>query len=147
MSAHIAAYGRLGADPRPIETRTGNPMTAARMAVDIPPSQRDDERGEGTVWLAVIAFGHQAEDLARHSKGDLVSVAGEMRISRFESRGEARESWQVLAASVVSARTVRPGGGRRKGAPAAQRTLAGRAAPNASGAGKPAEDFDDAIPF
>ena len=35
MSAQIAAYGRLAADPRPIETRSGKAMTAARLAVSV----------------------------------------------------------------------------------------------------------------
>ena len=58
MSAQLAAYGRLVADPRPIETRSGKAMTAARLAVSV--ECREDgagETGEETLWLSVLAFG------------------------------------------------------------------------------------------
>ena len=35
MSAQIAAYGRLVADPKPIATRSRKAMTAARLAVNV----------------------------------------------------------------------------------------------------------------
>ena len=116
MTAQIAAHGRLGRDPRPVETSSGKPMTVASLAV--PVETRDGgESGEATVWLDLMAFGRCADDLARHAKGDTVSVAGRLQISRFSSSttGETRENWQCVADSVISARTVRPGGGRRKG--------------------------------
>jgi single-stranded DNA-binding protein len=37
------------------------------------------QRGEVTFWLGVVAFGKQADALAGHVKGDLVSVAGPCR--------------------------------------------------------------------
>ena len=117
MSAQIAAYGRLGRDPRPVDTSSGKAMTVASVAVTVE-SRESGETGEGTLWLDVVSFGRVADDLARHAKGDLVSVAGRMQLSRFTSStsGEVRESWQVVADALVSARTVRPKGGRRSGA-------------------------------
>ena len=110
MSAQIAVHGRLGREPRPIETSSGKPMTAASLAVTLD-AREGGETGEATLWLDVLAFGRCADDLARHAKGELVSVAGRLQFSRFTSSttGEARENWQCVADSVISARTVRPG--------------------------------------
>ena len=109
MTAQIAAYGRLVDDPQVKQTSKGTPMTLARMAVPLPCSQADD--GTATTWLSVLAFGRQAEALERHRKGELLSVAGNMQISQWTGQnGETRQGWQVIADSVISARTARLGG-------------------------------------
>ena len=152
MSAQIAAYGRLVADPRAIETRSGKPMTAARLAVTVECRDGGGETGEETLWLSVLAFGRVVEDLARSAKGEPVSVSGRVRLERYVAGdGEERETWQVLADAVVSSRSVRPRGGRRGGSGGASRqgpdrggSRASRPSPAATSA--PA-DFDDDIPF
>ena len=89
MSAQLSAYGRLGRDPRPVETSSGKAMTVASLAVTIE-SRESGETGEGTLWLDVVSFGRVADDLARHAKGDLVSVAGRMQPGiRRDGRGHA----------------------------------------------------------
>ena len=173
MTVQLAVHGRLGRDPRPIETGNGKPMTVASVAVTLD-AREGGETGEATLWLDVLAFGRVADDLARHAKGDTVSVAGRLQLSRFTSSttGEARENWQCVADSVMSARTVRPGGGRRSGGgdgrgrgearPAGRGTAAARGGqgdywpasgpegprdpdpPRCSDDGKP---FDDPLPF
>ena len=107
----LAAYGRLGADPKSIQTKTGKAMTAASLAVEL--SDRDGEAQ--TEWLGIIAFGRVAETLLRHAKGDLVSVAGRVQLNAFNTKGgESRRELQVIADSVISAKSVRPGGGKKK---------------------------------
>ena len=109
MTAQIAAYGRLVDDPQVKQTSKGTPMTRARMAVSLPCSQAQD--GQATLWLSVIAFGKQADFLAKHQKGDVASVSGTMQVSQWTGQnGETRQGWQVIADSVISARTARPGG-------------------------------------
>ena len=164
-NATLAVYGRLGSDPREHETRKGATMATASLAVSVPDrSQGADEGAEETLWLRVTAFGRVAESLAGHSKGDPVSVSGRLQFSRYQARdGAEREQWQIVADALVSARTVRPGGGRRK----AKGEGAGRDRddvrrhgddrypdtrhpPARSGGGQPApapDDFDDDIPF
>ncbi|HFV0202715.1 single-stranded DNA-binding protein [Escherichia coli] len=91
MTAQIAAYGRLVADPQLKTTSKGTQMAMASMAVPLPCSQ--------------------ADALAKHRKGELVSVAGNMQVSQWTGQnGETRQGWQVIADSVISARTARPGG-------------------------------------
>ncbi len=76
------------------------------------------------MFFGLVAFGELAESLARHVKGDTVGAFGRIKINRYTNRdGEAREELSIMADSLVSARTVRPGGGRKKQATAAPRTL------------------------
>ncbi|EOO9854784.1 single-stranded DNA-binding protein [Escherichia coli] len=109
MTAQIAAYGRLVEDPQVKQTSKGTPMTLARMAVSLPCSQAQD--GQATLWLSVMAFGKQADFLAKHQKGDVASVSGTMQVSQWTGQdGGTRQGYQVIADSVISARTARPGG-------------------------------------
>ncbi|EKY5035003.1 single-stranded DNA-binding protein [Escherichia coli] len=113
MTAQISAYGRLVDDPQVKQTSKGTPMTLARMAVSLPCSQAQD--GQATLWLSVLAFGKQADQLAGHEKGNVISVSGVMQVSQWTGQnGETRQGYQVIADSVISAKTVRPGGSRRK---------------------------------
>lgn len=107
MTAQISAYGRLVADPQTRTTTSGTRMTMARLAVSLPCNATDE--GQATFWLGVVAFGKQAEVLARHQKGDLVSVAGNMQLNQWSGQdGIQKEQPQVIADSVISARTSRP---------------------------------------
>ncbi|EIX0703642.1 single-stranded DNA-binding protein [Escherichia coli] len=140
MTAQIAAHGRLVDDPQVKQTSKGTPMTLARMAVSVPCHNADD--GQATLWLAVTAFGKQADALAKHHKGELVSVAGNMQVSQWTGQnGETRRGWQVIADSVISARTARPGG--KKGQQG-QATDALNRAKQQSGNDDP---YGDNIPF
>ncbi len=81
MTAQISAYGRLVADPETRTTGKGTSMAMARLAVSLPCNAAAD--GQATFWLGVIAFGKQADALAKHQKGDLVSVVGNMQINQW----------------------------------------------------------------
>ena len=89
MTAQISAYGRLVADPQTRTTNSGTSMTMARLAVALPCNAA--EAGESTFWLGVIAFGKQADALAKHQKGDLVSVAGNMQLNQWTVSGSSRQ--------------------------------------------------------
>ena len=109
MTAQISAYGRLVADPQTRTTNSGTSMAMGRLAVALPCHAA--EGGEVTFWLGVVAFGKQADALAGHVKGDLVSVAGAMQVNQWTGKdGGTQQGYQVVADSVISARTVRPGG-------------------------------------
>ncbi|SXF86157.1 single-stranded DNA-binding protein [Klebsiella variicola] len=111
MTAQLSAYGRLVADPETRATGKGTSMAMARLAVSLPCNAAAD--GQATFWLGVIAFGKQADALAKHQKGDLVSVAGAMQVNQWTGKdGGTQQGYQVVADSVISARTARPGGKR-----------------------------------
>ena len=142
MTAHLAIYGRLGRDPYSIETKNGKPMATVNVAVEI---GRD---GEGEpLWLGILCFGRVAEDLLRHQKGDLLSAFGRLQRRTWKTNdGEDREQLQIVAESIISARTVQPGDA-DTGKPAD--------APEVSDSGRPAdaaperggEIADEEIPF
>ena len=150
MSAAIAAWGRLARDPRPIETRTGTPMTVATLAVDVA-GQRDGDDDAEPLWLNVVAFNRLADTLARHAKGDPVSVSGTLQQRAYTaSDGERRVNLECVADAILSARAVRPGGGKRKAASSrsassSRPNLAGHGAPPATGPEPP--PFDDPMGF
>jgi single-strand DNA-binding protein len=110
MSMQAAVYGRIGQDPRSIETRSGKSMAVTSIAVNI------GENDDAALWVGVVAFGKVAEELLRHSKGDLISASGRVQRNTWTQNGEKREQLQVVAEAVISARTVRPSGGKRKAA-------------------------------
>ena len=127
-------YGRLGADPVERETKNGSEMATVSLAVNA--GRGDDEE---TVWFSVATFGKQAETLLRHTKGDLIAVMGDLHKTHFKGRdGTDRESWSLMAQSLVSARTVRPGGGRKKKDQATTQKPVSDTAQH---------DFSDDIPF
>jgi single-strand DNA-binding protein len=133
-----SVYGRLGGDPKVITTKSGKPMTVCSIAVEL-----TDRSGEATTqWLGVVTFGRVADDLARHEKGDPIGVSGRVQRNNYTTPGgERREELQVIADSVVSARTVRPGGKRR--ASGAHSESVEPAGPPSVNEGAP---FNDALP-
>lgn len=84
MTAQISAYGRLVADPLTGTTNNGNSMAMVRLAVSL--TCHKVEGGEATFWLGVVAFGKQADLLASHAKGDLVSVTGSMQMNQWAGK-------------------------------------------------------------
>nr|HDH0419415.1 single-stranded DNA-binding protein [Klebsiella pneumoniae] len=93
MTAQISAYGRLVADPQTRTTGKGTTMATARLAVALPCNAAED--GQATFWLGVIAFGKQADALAKHRKGDLLSVAGNMQLNQWaELDGTSQQSYK-----------------------------------------------------
>ena len=147
MTAQISAYGRLVADPQTRTTNSGGSMTMGRLAVALPCHAA--EGGEVTFWLGVVAFGKQADALAGHVKGDLVSVAGAMQVNQWAGKdGGTQQGYQVVADSVISARTVRPGGKRAASVKAsgASRGHETQSAPGWELYNTP-DDFDQRPPF
>ena len=125
-----SVHGRLGGDPVERQTKTGKTMTTVSIAVDAGRDGSDDQ----TVWISLAAFGKTAEALLHHHKGDLIAVMGPLTRRTYSTgTGEKREGWSLTVQSLVSARTVRPAGGRKS-----------ESAPQAT----PAENqpFNDPIP-
>ncbi len=104
MSAQLAAHGRLGADPRTIETKTGRAMVTATLAVDVAEKREGDDAEP--LWLGLVAFGALADRLLEQRKGEALTVYGRLQVRRWQSDGEAREQLQVVVETVLSARTV-----------------------------------------
>lgn len=107
MSAHLSAHGRLARDPEQRTTKSGKNMTLASIAVDVTAANATDQE---TLWLSLLAFGDQAEALARCKAGESISVIGRLTKGRYVTKnGEERESWSCLVDAVITARSSRPG--------------------------------------
>lgn len=107
MTAQISVYGRLAARPESRVTRKDQPMATARMAVTLPCLNHAE--GFETFWVSVVAFGKQSEQLLQNDKGEPVSVAGVLQMIQWTRNGALQTGYQIVADSVVSARTVIPG--------------------------------------
>lgn len=144
----ISCAGRLGRDPEARQTAGGKDMTLGALAVDL--SAGPDAPPE-TWWLNLMAFGKTAGDLAKHHKGDRLSVMGQLQRGRYQPRNGApdRESWTVLVDAVLGPRSPRPAGKRK---PAAAGPAPGPAAPGGPIPGDlarqdPPPPFDDGLGF
>ncbi len=132
---HAAVHGRVGDNPIKRQTRGGKTMVTASVAIN---AGRPDV-GDATIWLSLAAFGRAAEALARHVKGDLLGAMGRLYHTKFTARdGTEREGWSLTIDQLMSARTVRPHGGRRRAE--AQR-------PSAAASGAADAEFDDVLPI
>lgn len=112
MSGYNAAslYGRLGREPKRIETKTGTPMAVTSLAVTLPVSQSEET---ATQWFNLVAFGKTAKLLLKHDAGDLVGVMGSLSMNRWQRGEDTVEQLSVTAQAIMSARIARPSGGRK----------------------------------
>ena len=137
MTMQASIHGRLGKDPRDIKTQSGTAMTTAPVAVTIPASKADAE--PTTLWFNVVAFNKLAELLLRHQQGEMLNVAGTVQVSRWaDQNGEDREQLQIIADSIISARSTRPAGNRQRNTQQRQDAAQRAQAP---------ADFDDDLNF
>ena len=135
-------YGRLAADPTEKTTRTGKPMVLASVAVDVT-GQRAEDGDSETLWVSLMAFGNQVDALLKARKGEMVAAIGKLTRSRYTGRDDIeRESWTLLAESVITAKSARPGGGRQR--PNGDDRQRDQAPTQRQ---PPAQDFRDEIPF
>lgn len=91
--------GRLGADPKPF----GKDGTNVELRLVDQPQTRNRDTGEyiddgAPIWINVPLWGSEARKCvaAAPSKGDFVTVTGELKLEQYETRdGEAREQLQL----------------------------------------------------
>ena len=125
MSQFIATiYGRLGKAPKAITTATGTAMAAAQVVVNTAHQKNPD----AVTWVALLAFGRNAEALLACGQGDMVSATGRVQVNSWvNADGETVEQLQLVADALHSSRTVRP---RRNATPRnSTRTGAARGVP------------------
>ncbi len=144
-------YGRAGFDGELKTSAAGKPWSRLNVAC-LAGSDRETKEPY-SVWFSVIAFGRQAEELAKVTKGQTVSVMGRVEQNKWTSQsGEQREGLSIIADAVLAVKTSRPSGGasaqgQSQGQP--QRRPQGRVDPQAPTQGDAfdGEPFDDALPF
>jgi len=107
-------HGRAARDGELRQSKSGKSWCRVSVACE---AGTDRQSGETlTQWVSVVGFGRQAEDLARAEKGQTVSAIGRLEVSKWAGQdGEQREGLQLIADSVLTLRSARPGGRRPKG--------------------------------
>jgi len=86
--------GRMAFEPRQIQTKSGKPMTTARLACD---------DGEGhTIWIDVVTFTSNAAWLARATKGDRIAAMGTLKLNVWQGKdGDEKQVLQLVADNVI----------------------------------------------
>lgn len=134
MYNKVILIGNLTKDPELRYTPQGTPVASFRLAVNYRYKQSasggDDVKQE-TMFIDNVVFGKQAESCSKYlNKGSSVLVEGRLQERRWESNGQQRSKFEVIAQSV--------------------RFLSRRAAheePAAEGADVPPEETTDLEPF
>jgi len=96
----IILIGNLTKDPELRYTPQGTPVASFRIAVNYRYKQSDDMKQE-TMFIDNVVFGKQAESCSKYlSKGSPVLVEGRLQERRWESNGQQRSKFEVVAQSV-----------------------------------------------
>ena len=100
MFNKVILIGNLTKDPELRYTPQGTPVTTFRIAVNSKYKQSDDANQE-TLFLDSVVFGKQAEPCSKYlNKGSSVLVEGRLRERRWESNGQQKSKFEVIAQSV-----------------------------------------------
>ncbi|OGW41118.1 MAG: single-stranded DNA-binding protein [Nitrospirae bacterium RBG_13_39_12] len=100
MYNKIILIGNLTKDPELRYTPQGTPVASFRLAVNYRYKQTDDMKQE-TMFIDNVVFGKQAESCSKYlNKGSSVLVEGRLQERRWESNGQQRSKFEVIAQSV-----------------------------------------------
>ena len=100
MYNKIILIGNLTKDPELRYTPQGTPVTSFRIAVNYRYRQSDEPKQE-TMFIDNVVFGKQAESCSKYlNKGSSVLVEGRLQERRWESNGQQRSKFEVIAQSV-----------------------------------------------
>jgi single-strand DNA-binding protein len=115
MYNRIILIGNLTKDPELRYTPQGTPVSTFRIAVNTRYKQSEESR-EDTLFIDIVTFGKQAETCSQYlNKGKSVLVEGRLQERRWESEGQQKSKFEVVAQTVRF--LSRKGGGEGQGAP------------------------------
>lgn len=100
MYNRIILIGNLTKDPELRYTPQGTPVANFRIAVNSRYKQADETREE-TLFIDVVVLGKQAEPCSQYlSKGRPVLVEGRLKERKWESEGQQKSKFEVIAQNV-----------------------------------------------
>ncbi|MCL5024473.1 MAG: single-stranded DNA-binding protein [Nitrospirae bacterium] len=100
MFNKIILIGNLTKDPELRYTPQGTPVSTFRLAVNTRYKQSDEAR-EDTLFIDIVTFGKQAETCSQYlGKGRSVLVEGRLQERRWESDGQQKSKFEVVAQTV-----------------------------------------------
>jgi len=101
MYNKVILIGNLTKDPELRYTPQGTPVASFRLAVNYRYKQADEAKQE-TTFIDNVVFGKQAESCSKYlNKGSSVLVEGRLQERRWESNGQQRSKFEVIAQSVT----------------------------------------------
>lgn len=100
MYNKVILIGNLTKDPELRYTPQGTPVSSFRLAVNYRYKQGDEMKQE-TTFIDIVVFGKQAESCGQFlNKGSSALVEGRLQERRWESEGQQRSKFEVVAQSV-----------------------------------------------
>ncbi|MBI4690789.1 MAG: single-stranded DNA-binding protein [Nitrospirae bacterium] len=100
MFNKVILIGNLTKDPELRYTPQGTAVASFRIAVNSRYKQSDELKSE-TLFIDTVVFGKQAESCSQYlSKGRSVLVEGRLQERRWESDGQHRSKFEVVANTV-----------------------------------------------
>ncbi len=110
MYNKVILIGNLTKDPELRYTPQGTPVASFRLAVNYKYKQSDDMKQE-TTFIDIVIFGKQAESCSQYlHKGSSALVEGRLQERRWESEGQQRSKFEVVAQSVKFLSSKKGGG-------------------------------------
>lgn len=104
MYNKVILIGNLTKDPELRYTPQGTPVTSFRLAVNYRYKQSasgGDDMKQETLFIDNVIFGKQAESCSKYlNKGSSVLVEGRLQERRWESDGQQKSKFEVVAQSV-----------------------------------------------
>ncbi len=104
MYNKVILIGNLTKDPELRYTPQGTPVTSFRLAVNYRYKQSasgGDDMKQETLFIDNVIFGKQAESCSKYlNKGSSVLVEGRLQERRWESDGQQRSKFEIIAQSV-----------------------------------------------
>ncbi len=118
MFNKVILIGNLTKDPELRYTPQGTPVTTLRLACSSKYKSGDSMKEE-TLFIDVVVFGKQAETCGQYlNKGSSALVEGRLQERRWETDGQQRSKFEVVAQTVrflSSSRKSSSGGGGGEG--------------------------------
>ncbi|MBM4135208.1 MAG: single-stranded DNA-binding protein [Nitrospira sp.] len=100
MYNKIILIGNLTKDPELRYTPQGTPVASFRLAVNYKYKQSDEIKQEA-MFIDIVVFGKQAESCSKYlNKGSPALVEGRLQERKWESNGQMRSKFEVIAQSV-----------------------------------------------
>ncbi len=100
MYNKVILIGNLTKDPEVRYTPQGTPVTSFRLAVNSKYKSGDDMKQE-TLFIDVVVWGKQGETCGQYlNKGSAALVEGRLQERRWESDGQQRSKFEVVAQQV-----------------------------------------------
>lgn len=100
MYNKIILIGNLTKDPELRYTPQGTPVATLRLAVNHRYKQADEMK-QDTLFIDNVVFGKQAETCSKYlNKGSSVLIEGRLQERKWESNGQQKSKFEVVAQSV-----------------------------------------------